>query len=138
MNTPNLPTLIPHIPVSDGEAAIAFYEAAFGFTLQGKHAAEDGKRLMHAHLEREGSALFLHDEFPEYGACPGAIAPQRLGGSSCTLHLEVPDADAAWQRALDAGATVAMPLDNQFWGARYGVLTDPFGHTWSIGGPIRE
>jgi len=58
---------VPHLVVNDGAAAIAFYEKAFGATLENKHLAEDGKRLMHAHLDLGGGALFLHDEFPEYG-----------------------------------------------------------------------
>ncbi|KAF1723078.1 VOC family protein [Pseudoxanthomonas wuyuanensis] len=133
----NNSTLTPHLAVNDGEAAIAFYEKAFGATLENKHPADDGKRLMHAHLNLGTGALFLHDEFPEFGG-EGAQAPTRLGGASCTLHLEVADADAAWERALKAGAGVLMPLDNQFWGMRYGQIKDPFGHVWSIGGPVKQ
>jgi len=130
---------IPHLAVSDGEAAIAFYEKAFGAKLEAKHPAEDGKRLMHAHLTLGAGTLFLHDEFPEFSDqdTGGAKAPTRLGGASCVFHLDVPDADAAWERALEAGAATIMPLDNQFWGARYGQLKDPFGHIWSIGGPVK-
>lgn len=130
------PTLSPHLVVNDGEAAIAFYENAFGAKLEAKMPAEDGKRLMHAHLKLGAGALFLHDDFPEFGE-HGAQAPTRLGGTSCTLHLDVADADAAWERAIKAGATVLMPLDNQFWGMRYGQIQDPFGHNWSIGGPVK-
>ncbi|WP_149193646.1 VOC family protein [Luteimonas suaedae] len=130
--------LVPHLAVSDGEAAIAFYEKAFGAKLEAKHPADDGKRLMHAHLNFDGAALYLHDEFPEYGGSGGATAPNRLGGVSCVLHLEVADADAGWAQAVDAGAEVVMALENQFWGARYGQLRDPFGHVWSIGGPLKE
>ena len=122
--------------VNDGEAAIAFYQKAFGAVLETKHHAEDGKRLMHAHLKMGSGALMLHDEFPEYGG-EGAKAPTRLGGTTFTTHLEVPDADEAWARAVEAGAEVTMALDNQFWGARYGQLRDPFGHLWSIGGPVK-
>ncbi|MDT8405071.1 VOC family protein [Sulfuriflexus sp.] len=127
-------TIVPHLVVNDGEAAIAFYQRAFGATLEGKHAEDGGKRLIHAHLKLGGNDLYLHDDFPEFGE-HGAQAPARLGGTSTTIHLEVDDADAAWQQAVDAGATILMPLDNQFWGARYGQLADPFGHNWSIGGP---
>jgi PhnB protein len=128
--------VIPHLVVNDGEAAIVFYEKAFGATPEEKHPAEDGKRLMHARLKLGSGPLFLHDDFPEFGE-HGAKAPTRLGGVSCTLHLDVPDADAAWERAINAGATVLMPLDNQFWGMRYGQVKDPFGHVWSIGGPLK-
>lgn len=130
--------VIPHLVVNDGEAAIAFYEKAFDATVSTRHPADDGKRLMHAHLKVGKDDIMLHDEFPEYGDHGGAKAPTRLGGASCTIHLEVADADATWQRAIDAGAQSIMPLDNQFWGARYGQVKDPFGHVWSIGGPLKE
>jgi PhnB protein len=132
----NISALVPHLVVNDGEAAIAFYQNAFSARLEAKHAADDGKRLMHVHLQLGATALFLHDDFPEFGE-QGAKAPSRLGGASCTLHLDVPDADAAWEQAIKAGATVLMPLDNQFWGMRYGQIKDPFGHIWSIGGPVK-
>jgi PhnB protein len=129
-------TPIPHLVVNDGEAAIKFYEKAFGATLETKHAAEDGKRLMHAALKVGEGAILLHDDFPEFGD-QSVKPPTRLGGASCTIHLEVPDTDAAWKRAVTAGAVEIMPLDNQFWGQRYGKLRDPFGHVWSIGGPVK-
>jgi len=128
---------IPHLAVSDGEAAIAFYTKAFGARLHEKTVAEDGKRLMHAALALGAGKLFLHDEFPEYGDGGGVIAPNRLGGASCTLHLDADDVDAAWQQALAAGAEVVMPLADQFWGMRYGQIKDPFGHLWSLGAPIK-
>jgi len=132
----SISTLVPHLVVNDGEAAIIFYEKAFGAKLEGKHPAEDGKRLLHVHLKLGSGALFLHDDFPEFGE-HGAKAPSRLGGASCTLHLDVQDADTAWQQAINAGASVLMPLDNQPWGMRYGQIKDPFGHIWSIGGPVK-
>ena len=127
---------IPHLVVSDGLAAIAFYEQAFGAVCNNKHMAEDGKRVMHAHLTIGGGTLFLNDEFPEFGGQP-AKSPTRLGGTTFVIHLQVPDADVAWERAVKAGAQVMVPLDNQFWGARYGQVKDPFGHHWSIGGPLK-
>lgn len=129
---------IPHLAVNDGEAAIAFYAKAFGAQLQSRHVADDGKRLMHAHLNIGDGAIFLHDEFPEYAGHGGATAPSRLGGASCTIHLDFADADIAWEQALAAGAEVIMPLDNQFWEMRYGQIKDPFGHVWSIGGPVKK
>lgn len=128
--------VIPHLPVSDGTAAIQFYEQAFGASCEAKHMAEDGKRVMHAHMKLGASLFFLNDDFPEFGD-QGAKAPTRLGGTSCAIHLQVPDADAAWERATKAGAQVILQLENQFWGARYGQLKDPFGHIWSIGGPLK-
>jgi PhnB protein len=67
-----------------------------------------------------------------------SMTPKALGGSPVTIHLVVADVDTKFQKAIDAGATVVMPLDDQFWGDRYGVLQDPFGHQWSMGQPVRE
>jgi len=122
-----------HITISDGKAAdaIAFYEKAFGAQELMRHAAPDG-RLMHAHLSINGGSLMLNDHFAEMSDGKPAEPP-----AGTTLHLHVDDADAWWDRALAAGATVRFPLDNQFWGDRYGQLTDPFGHVWSIGAPVK-
>jgi len=92
--------------------------------------AEDGKRIMHAHLNLNGGSLMLNDDFPEFGL--GAASEP----AGVTLHLQVKDADAAWNRALEAGAKEKFPLADQFWGDRYGQVTDPFGFTWSIGAPL--
>jgi len=124
----------PHlvIPSGRGAEAIAFYEKAFGATERTRQHAEDGKRLMHAHLEVNGGSLMLHDEFPEYGM-DADVVPKGV-----TIHLQVDDADAWWARAIQAGATETMPLADQFWGDRYGNVRDPFGHSWSIGSPVRD
>jgi PhnB protein len=124
--------LTPHLAIRDGRAAeaIDFYKAAFGAEEQLRMPADDGKRLMHAHLLLNGGSLMLADDFPEYsGAAAGA--PQGI-----TLHLQVTDADAAFNRAVEAGAEVKMPLADMFWGDRYGQVQDPFGHRWSIGAPL--
>ena len=118
------------IPGGRGAEAIEFYKQAFGASEEMRQPAEDGKRLMHAHLKINGGSLMLNDDFPEYREGGELPAP-----SGTTLHLHVPDADAAWNKAVAAGATVKFPLENQFWGDRYGQLEDPFGFTWSIGGP---
>ena len=125
--------ITPHLTIRDGKAieAIDFYAAAFGAEpAMEPMKAEDGKRVMHAHLLLNGGHLLLNDDFPEYGGA--ATAP-----GSTTLHLQVADADAAWNRALEAGATEKFPLADQFWGDRYGQVMDPYGFTWSIGAPLR-
>ena len=122
-----------HLTIRDGrgDEAVRFYEKAFGAKEEMRHLADDGKRLMHAHLTINGGSLMLNDDFPEFREGGGDVpAP---GG--VTLHIQVPDADAVWGKALAAGATVKFPLEDQFWGDRYGQLEDPFGFTWSIGGP---
>ncbi|WP_310467136.1 glyoxalase/bleomycin resistance/extradiol dioxygenase family protein [Sphingomonas sp.] len=120
-----------HLTIRDNRAAeaIGFYAKAFGAEEAMPAVKEEGgERIMHAHLLLNGGHLMLNDDFPEYG---GAASPP----GSVTLHLQVSDADAAWNSALEAGATEKMPLADQFWGDRYGQVTDPFGHTWSIGAP---
>lgn len=124
---------VPHLTIREGKGqeAITFYQKAFGADEVMRHLADDGKRVMHAHLKINGGTVLLNDDFPEYTG--GVSVP-----AGVTIHLQVADADAAWQRAVDAGAIVRMPLDNQFWGDRYGQVVDPYGHTWSIGGPVKE
>ena len=125
--------VMPHltIPSRGGQAALEFYQRAFGAVVDRAMPAEDGERLMHAHLIVNGGSLMLHDEFPEYGH-ESDVAPKGV-----TLHLQVDDADEWWNRALAAGAVPVIPLADQFWGDRYGQVKDPFGHCWSIGAPVR-
>ena len=125
--------LTPHLSIGGGRAAeaIDFYKAAFGAEEQMRHPADDGKRLLHAHLTLNGASLMLADDFPEYHGGKAGSAPEGV-----TLHLQVTDADAAFKRATDAGAKVTMELADQFWGDRYGQVDDPFGHRWSIGAPV--
>ncbi|MFN2260166.1 MAG: VOC family protein [Parasphingopyxis sp.] len=124
-----------HLTIRDGRAAeaVEFYRKAFGASEEMRHLADDGKRLMHAHLELNGGSLMLNDDFPEMRE--GAQLPPPSG---TTLHLQVEDADAAWEKALAAGAIVKFPLDDQFWGDRYGQVEDPFGFSWSIGAPVKR
>ncbi|MEO3758071.1 VOC family protein [Mycobacterium sp. B14F4] len=131
------PTVSPMLTVSDGAAAIDFYVKAFDAEELGRVPGPDGKRLFHAALRINGAVVMLNDDFPEMNEGKSAT-PEALGGSPVTIHLTVTDVDQKFQRAVDAGATVVMPLDDMFWGDRYGELRDPFGHLWSMGQPIRE
>jgi PhnB protein len=126
-------TLTPHLTARDAARAIEFYQKAFGAELLHKALTPDG-RVMHAVLKVGDSLLMLNDEFPEFG---GASSPS-TGGSPVTLHLYLENVDAAFERAVSAGAAVKMPLMDQFWGDRYGVVTDPFGHKWSLGAHVRD
>jgi PhnB protein len=86
---------------------------------------------MHAELKISGAAFFLNDDFPDY--CNGVTRAPKAGvPTPVTLHLDVPNCDAAIARAAAAGATVSMPAGDMFWGDRYGKITDPFGHEWSF------
>lgn len=123
--------LTPYITVPDAQAAIAFYQQAFGAKLLRTAPAPDGKKLYHAHLDINGGDLMLSDDFPEANGGKGRTPPA-LGGTPVTLHLDLTDVDATWSTAVAAGAKVLMPLADQFWGDRYGVLEDPSGHRWSL------
>jgi PhnB protein len=131
------PAVLPHLTVGDGAAAIDFYVKAFDAEELGRVPAPDGKKLFHAALKVNGSTVMLNDDFPEMSDGK-SMTPTALGGSPVTIHLVVTDVDAKFQKAVDAGATVVMPLEDAFWGDRYGVLRDPFGHLWSMGQPVRE
>lgn len=125
----------PHITIRNGRAAdaIHFYEQAFGAKELSRTMADDGHRIVHAHLLINGGSLMLHDEFPEY------IAPEEEGSASgLVLHIQVHDADACWERALMAGAQEHLAIAEQFWGDRYGQVKDPFGYVWSIGSPATK
>lgn len=125
--------LVPHLIIAGqaAENAISFYERAFNAKELFRVPFNDGKRLLHATLQINGASLMLQDDFPEFRSTTGPFAPQGV-----ILHLEVEDADRWWQQARQAGATVQMEIGDQFWGARYGQLIDPFGHHWSIGSPL--
>ncbi len=129
------PALSPHLTVDNAAAAIDFYVKAFDAVEIGRVPRPDGK-LVHAAVRINGFLVMLADDFPEMSGGQ-SMTPASLGGTSVTIHLTVADVDAEFQRALDAGATVVMPLEDQFWGDRYGMVGDPFGHRWSLGQPVR-
>ena len=120
--------LFAYLRVTDAAQAIDFYHAAFG-AKELFRLTEPSGRVGHAELDFDGVTLMLSDEYPEYGI-RGPIA---LGGTTVSIHLHVDDADAMIQRALDAGATLEMAAQDQFYGERSGVVLDPFGHRWMIG-----
>jgi uncharacterized glyoxalase superfamily protein PhnB len=120
-------TLTPFLTVRDASRAIEFYKTAFGATERGVAKGPDGK-VMHAELKIGDSIIMMSDEYPEFGT----VSPETVGNSSMGLHIYVDNVDAAFDRAVKAGAKVEMPVADQFWGDRYGKLKDPFGHKWSI------
>lgn len=125
--SPAAASLVPYLAVHDGAAAVAFYEQAFGAELTLRFDGDDG-RIGHADLMIGPARFFLADEYPEIGV----VSPRTLGGTSVTLHLEVPDVDESFARARDAGATVQMEPADMPYGQRQGTLTDPFGHRWML------
>ncbi len=130
------PALAPHLVVDDAAAAIDFYVRAFNAIEMGRVPGPGGK-LVHAAVQINGSIVMLNDDFPEMNDGKEST-PTALGGTPVTIHLTVTDVEQKFQQAVDAGATVVMPLADQFWGDRYGMLRDPFGHNWSLGQPVRE
>ena len=127
-------SITPHIVVSDAKKAAEFYKNAFGAEIRGMATGPDGK-IMHAEVKIGDSILMLNDEFPEWHV----LSPTSTkADTAVTLHLYVEDADKALDRAVKAGAVVTMPLEDQFWGDRYGKVRDPFGHTWSIATHIKD
>ena len=130
------PAVSPHLVVDDAPAAIDFYIKAFGATEIGRVPRPDGK-LIHAALHINGAVVMLNDDSPEMTGGT-STTPPALGGTPVTIHLTVTDVDEKFRQAVDAGATVVMPLEDQFWGDRYGMVRDPFGHQWSLGQPVRE
>jgi uncharacterized glyoxalase superfamily protein PhnB len=120
-------TITPHIIVDGAAAAIDFYRKAFGAIERYRMPTETG-RLMHASIKIGDSMLMLVDEMPEWNA----KGPKALAGTPVTIHLYVKDADKTFAEAIAAGATVKMPLADMFWGDRYGIVVDPFGHEWAI------
>ena len=123
----------PHLVVAGAAEAIKFYEKAFGAQQLVKLEGPDGK-LMHACLSINGSTVMLVDENPQWKA----LGPKALGGSPVTIHLHVTDVDKLAAQAVAAGAKVIMPVADMFWGDRYGIVEDPFGHRWAVAQPQRN
>lgn len=125
--------VIPYMAVAGCASAIDFYTKVFGATETFRMQQPDG-RVGHAELAIGGGVIYLCDEFPDYGT----VGPLSVGGTPVMLHLYVTDVDAVAQRALDEGATMLRPVEDQFYGDRGGKLRDPFGHVWWIGTHIED
>jgi len=125
-------TLTPHLTVNGAEKYIDFLKRAFN-AVEVSRSPGPGDKLMHAHVRIGDSDLMFNDHFPEMGAPPIA-----QGNWPITLHLYVPDVDAVFARAVAAGATAAMPVADQFWGDRYGLIKDPAGFNWGIATHIED
>lgn len=126
-------TITPHLVCDGASDAIEFYKKAFGAVELARLPGPEGK-LTHAMIRIGDSNLMLVDEFPDWGS----LGPRSLKGSPVTIHLYVEDVDATVARAVAAGAKVTMPVNDMFWGDRYGKVEDPFGHHWSIATHVRD
>ncbi|HEX9677291.1 VOC family protein [Nitrososphaera sp.] len=121
-------TLTPSIVVKDADKAIAFYKKAFGAKELHRMHLPDGKTVMHAELQIGDSHLMMCDEMPDMKC----YSPQSVGGVSSSLYVYVKNVDKVFDQAVKAGATVAMPVMDAFWGDRHGSVIDPFGHVWGL------
>jgi uncharacterized glyoxalase superfamily protein PhnB len=126
-------TLTPHLIVRNAKEALEFYKNAFGAEI-GHVAYMPNGKVMHAGLRIGDSMLMLNDEMPEYGV----VSPLSTNGTAVTIHIYTEDVDSAFNRAVSAGAQVKMPLMDQFWGDRYGVVADPYGHKWSLATHVKD
>ncbi|PWJ80503.1 putative glyoxalase superfamily protein PhnB [Pseudaminobacter salicylatoxidans] len=124
--------LVAYLQVDGAVKAADFYKRAFGAELAFAYPPDDKGRTMHVHLYVNGSSLMLGDAYPEHGH--PSVPPQ---GYTMQLILG-DDVDAWWQRAVDAGCTVEVPLDVMFWGDRWGLLRDPFGVNWGMNAPVKK
>lgn len=126
-------TINAHLIVKDSAKAIEFYKKAFGGEELCRMPGPGGQGVMHAEVKIGNSTIMLCDEMPDW-----CRSPESIGDSPVTVHMYVADADQTWQKAVDAGAEVVMPLGEQFWGDKYGKIKDPFGHQWSIAQRVKE
>ena len=126
-------TLSIHLAVEDAAKAIDYYKQAFGAKERFRMDAPNGK-IGHAELEVGNSVVMLSDPFPQSTVRP----PSEVGGTSASVFMYVQDVDTVVKQAVDAGATVTMEVDDQFWGDRFGTITDPFGHVWSIATHVED
>ena len=134
-SVPQPGVIVPHLVVRDTAEALSFYERAFGATVLYRSPSPSGHGE-HLHLKLWESLVQVSSEEPaeQQRRVEGALlaAPESLGGSTCVFQIAVPDVDAAYKRAVDAGGSPALPPTTMFWGDRYGWLRDPFGHVWAL------
>jgi PhnB protein len=126
-------TVTPYIPVDGAADAIEYYKRAFGAKERMRMNGPDGS-IAHAEIEIGDSLVIVSDPFPQ----STVKSPRSLGGTSASIFLYVKDVDAVVKQAVDAGAEIVMEPQDQFWGDRFGTITDPFGHTWSVATHIED
>jgi PhnB protein len=130
---PGYHSVTPYISVTNANEAIEFYKRAFGAEEIMRMAGPGGK-IMHAEIKVGDSPIMLSDEYPEMGV----KAPITAGCTTATLMVYVPDVDASYVKAVEAGAKATMPIQDMFWGDRYGQVTDPYGHRWSLATHVED
>ena len=131
-------TVTPHLVIKNCAEAIEFYKRAFAAEELERHPMPQSDKIMHAKIRIGDSILMLCDEFGAEHGCEGNLSPQTAGGTTVSLHLYLEDVDSAWKTAVDAGCAVRMPLSDTFWGDRYGQVSDPYGHLWSLSSHLAD
>jgi PhnB protein len=126
-------TITPHIVVREAVQAAEWYKKALGAEERGRIPLPGGK-FMQIELWFGDSAVMLADEFPQ----AGILSPLSMGGTPMVLHYSTANVETLWKRAVEAGAEVLRPLQEQFWGDRYGQLRDPFGYRWGLAQHVRN
>ena len=129
------PPVSPYLTIRGASAAIDFYKRAFNAVEDGRHLADDGERIMHATIRINGGPVMLSDEFPEHGA---GRSPEALGDTPVAISLTLPsrdEVDETHRRAVEHGAASEMEPHDPFWGGRFAMLRDPFGHRWMLSSP---
>lgn len=127
-------SLTPYLTICGASAAIDFYASAFGAVELMRMDAPGGDKVIHADLLIGDSHIYISEEFPEMGA----RSPIAMGGTPVAIHLYVEDVDATFAAAIEAGGTAVMPPMDMPWGDRWGKLTDPYGHSWSVATHIAD
>lgn len=122
-------TVSASLVVPDVDKALEFYSRAFGVQTGGCMRSPDGKSTLHGEIRWGDSTIMLGPENPDWGT----KSPLTLGGSPVSMHVYVTDADSAFLRAVQAGCEIVYPMEDTFWGDRYGKVKDPFGHMWGLG-----
>jgi PhnB protein len=126
-------TITPYLAVDGAAEAIEYYKKAFGAKERGRMEVPGGK-IGHAELEIGDSLVMLSDALPQFST----RSPKELGGTSVSVHMYVEDVDAVVKQAIEAGATVTAEVADQFWGDRFGLVQDPFGHQWTISTHVED
>lgn len=128
----------PYLTVKGADEALKFYEKAFGATDIFRHPADDGKRLFHARMTINGGTVMMSDEFPEHGG-PPAPTPQNPAPVAVSIALDSPEqVDALFSQAVAAGGNGVVPPEDMFWGDRFAMVLDPFGHRWMLDAPLKK
>ena len=131
--------ITPYLTINGAEKALEFYQKAFGATDIFRHPDEDGKRLFHARMTIVGGTVMMSDDYSKDHGGPPAPAPDKPAPVAVSIALESADkVDAMFRQAVAAGANGVVPPEDMFWGDRFAIVIDPFGHRWMLNAPTKK